>query len=74
MQRKTRIFTEAMFPDRRGTIVSGQERRDGGMRLVYVVVDRLGRQIIDPSLNLPFTARAEDFNRYMQAGRLSWVG
>jgi len=74
LQSRKSVFTEATYPDRFGKIVSVQERRDGGMRLVYVVVDRLGRQIIDPSLNLPFTARAEDFNRYMQAGRLSWVG
>ena len=73
MQQKKRIFTGERFPDRVGKIVAAEKRRDEGVRLIYVIVDKLGRQIIDPLFNLPFTARVEDFERYMQAGRLRWA-
>ena len=73
MQLRKKVFTDTAYPDRFGKIVAAQERRDKGVRLVYLVVDKLGRQIIDPLFNLPFTARTEDFDRYMQAGRLKWV-
>ena len=73
MQLKKRIFIEQCSPDRVGKIVAAEERRDGGVRLIYVVADKLGRQIIDPLFNLLFTARVEDFERYMQAGRLRWA-
>ena len=73
MQLRKKVFTDTAYPDRFGKIVAAQERRDGGLRVVYLVVDKLGRQVIDPMFNLPFTARVEDFDRYMQAGVLKWV-
>ena len=73
MQQKKRVFTEEGSPGRFGKLLVAEKRRDGGIRLGYVVYTANGKQVTDAMFGLPFTMRGEDFDRYMGDGRIKWV-
>ena len=73
LYRQHKIFVEPATPNRIGRVFA-----EGNERVFYLIQDTLGHRI--SSLGIPEldkcedSAKIEDFNRYMQAGKLLWRG